>query len=306
MNSVYYKTLTMMAAILIGYFCRRRGVFLRSDAKVISKLLMNVILPCVVIKNMNGLTLDLDILAAAVIGVLVNAFFFLQSFVFSRASDPEDRIVKLFSFSSFNVGNYVIPLLDGLLSPHALAGLLVFNYLGTALFTYGFPPVAGSMLYSTEEAAGSVWRRLKDALSHNVALLTCVFMLALSLLRLSLPGPVAEICGTLGSANATLAMLSVGILLDLSFPKEELFYYLRIIVIRFGCAVVCALAVWFLAPVSAELRRTLALTVFAPISTVMPSLALHCGYTGGKVANVNSLYLPVSIVAMTVLMLLLY
>ncbi|MDY3282589.1 AEC family transporter [Dysosmobacter sp.] len=305
MRDVYYKTLIMIVIICLGQLCLRVGVFQKSDAKTISKIIMNITLPCVVVKNINGVTLDLDILTAVIIGIAANCFFFAQTFVFSRADDPEDRLVKVFSFSSFNIGNYVIPLLSDFISPHALAGVLAYNYPGTAMFTYGFPPVVASMAVGAKDA-GSPWVRLKNTLLHNVTLLTCVFMLTLSLMGLALPAPVVGICTSISNANSTLAMLSIGILLDLHFPKGEFLYYLRIVAVRFSCAVICATAIYFLAPVSDELRRALMLTVFAPIASSNPILALHCGYTGSRVAVVNSMYLLVSIVSMSVLTLLLY
>jgi hypothetical protein len=246
----------------------------------------------------------MDILAAALVGVAVNLLFFIQSMIFSRADDPEDRVVKIFSLSSFNIGSYAIPILSAFVSPQAMAGVLAFNYPGTALFTYGVAPTAASMVYGSGERRGA--RLLRENLLHNVPTVTCLVMLALSVFHIALPAGVAGIFSAISGANSTLAMLSIGILLELRLPKEDALHCFGIIAIRLCAAVVCAAALYFLVPISDELKRALILVVFAPIASCNPVLALHCGYQGSRVAVINSLFLLTSICCMSLLTLLLY
>lgn len=304
MSNVYYQTRILLLTICLGYFLRRSGVLDREDARTISKLMMYVTLPCVVVKNLNGVVLTLDILAAAVIGVLVNSFFFLMAMLSSRSGDRDDRVVKIFSFSSFNIGSYAIPVLSTFVSPAAMAGVLAFNYPGTALFTYGVGPTAASLLYGGQRGGGL--KLLRDNLLHNVPTVTCVIMLAMSMLHIALPEKIAGIFVSISGANSTLAMLSIGILLDLRLPRSEAGRDTGIVLLRVGAAALSALALYFLAPVSAELKLALILVVFAPIASCGPALALHCGYQGSRVAVVNSIYLLVSIVCMSGLTVLLY
>ena len=304
MSTIYYKTLIMVITIFLGWLLRRLNILQRNDAHVISKILMNITLPCVVVTNINGIELGWDILMAVIIGVLANFFFFAQTYLFSRADDPDDRVVKVFSFSSFNIGSYVIPLLTGAITPHAMAGVLAFNYGGTSFFTYGMPPVVASIAYGVK--GESIGRRLWNSLSRNTTLLTCIVMITLSLLKLRLPESIVGVFRSIGGANTTLAMLLIGLLLNLKLPQDERGICLKIVAVRFSCAVVCGLCIWFFAPVADDMRRALTLTVFAPIASVMPALALHCGYNGSRVAVVNSMYMVVSVISMTAMTLILY
>lgn len=304
MSNVYYQTCILLLTICLGYFLRQCGVLTREDARTISKLMMYVTLPCVVVKNLNGVVLTMDILAAAVIGVLVNGFFFLAALLSSRNGDRDDRVVKIFSLSSFNIGSYAIPVLSTFVSPAAMAGVLAFNYPGTALFTYGLGPTAANMVYGTQSGGGL--KLLRDNLLHNVPTVTCVIMLVMSMLRIALPEKAAGGFAAISGANSTLAMLSIGILLDLRLPKEEAEKDLLVVLLRVCAAVLSALALYFLAPVGEELKLALILVVFAPIASCGPALALHCGYQGSRVAVVNSIYLLVSILCMSGLTVLLY
>lgn len=304
MGNVYYQTLILVLTICLGQFLHRIGIFSREDARTISKIMMNVTLPCVVIKNLNGVSLNMDILAAALIGVAVNFLFFIQSLIFSKASDPEDRVVKIFSFSSFNIGSYAVPVLSAFISAQAMAGVLAFNYPGTALFTYGVAPTAAGMVYGSGEKHGL--RMLRENLLHNVPTVTCMVMLLLAIFHIALPPSLAGIFSSISAANSTLAMLSIGILLDLKLPRKEALQCAGIIGIRLTAAAFCAAILYFLVPVSDELKRALMLVVFAPIASCNPVLALHCGYQGSRVAVINSLFLLTSIFCMSILTFLLY
>ena len=305
MNDVYYQTCILLFTIFFGWLLRRLGIFEQGDARTISKIMMYVTLPCVVIKNLNGVSLTMDILAAALVGLGANSFFFLLALITSRGSDRDDKVVKIFSFTSFNIGSYAIPVLSAFVSPAAMAGVLAFNYPGTALFTYGVGPTAANMVYGSGSRSNSL-RLLRDNLLHNVPTVTCVLMLLLSLFHLALPDKIAGFFTSISGANSTLAMLSIGILLDLHLPREELGRDAHIILLRLLAAVLSACAIYFLLPASLELRLALVLVVFAPIASCNPVLALHCGYRGSRVAVINSMYLLISIACMSLLTLLLY
>lgn len=304
MNDVYYKTLILILTIALGCVLHHIGIFDKSDAQSISKIMMNITLPCVVVKNLNGITLSLDILAALIVGFAANLIFLSVTFLFAKKGDPDDRVVKLFCFSSFNIGNYAIPILSTFVDAPAMAGVLAFNYPGTAVVTYGTVPVIGKAFYG--ERGASPLEMLRKNVLRNVPTVTCLVMLLLCLFHIALPESVAGVFSSIASANTTLAMLSIGILLDFKLPRSELVSDLYVVLIRFCTAILCGAAILFLLPASQDLRRALTLCVFAPISSAMPVMALHCGYQGSRVAVINSIYLLVSICAMSLLILLLY
>lgn len=304
MSKVYDQTVILLLTICLGYLLRKMGILTREDAGTISKIMMYVTLPCVVVKNLNGVILNIDILTAVLVGIAVNAFFFLLSILTSKKSDPDDRVVKIFSFSSFNIGSYAIPVLSTFVSSSAMAGVLAFNYPGTALFTYGVAPTAANMVYKNEQRSSLLL--LRNNLLHNVPTVTCLIMLLMSCLHIALPAGAADIFIEISKANSTLAMLSIGILLDLRLPRSEFGKDMAIILIRLSAAVISALGIYCALHIPHELRSALVLVVFAPIASCNPVLALYSGYKGSRVAVINSMYLLVSIVCITVLSLALY
>lgn len=300
MPEAYLKIATMLVTIALGYFLHQVGILSKDDSRSILRILMYITLPCVVIKSLNGVTITKDLLTACLLGIIINTVFFALAFLVSKKSDPEDRVVKLFALTSFNIGTYVLPFLSGIASSYSTAGVLAFAYPGTAAYTYGITPAAAGMILSGQSTGQSPLKTLWNKLIHNVAFDFCVVMLILCLLGISLPDEVTAICSTIGGTSSTLAMISIGILMDFHLPRKELMSDVCIILIRLLAAVLCALVVLFVIPLDKEISHAIALTLFAPAASYNTVIAMHCGYKGGRIAMISSLQMIVSLVATTV------
>ena len=304
MNSVYSKVLGMLLTIGLGSFLRHLGILDKKDAAVISKIMLNVTLPAMIIGYLNGLTLSKDILTAVLCGLAVNLLFFLGGFLRARKNDPDDRAVKVFSSVGMNIGGVGIPVLATVASAEAMAAVMAFNYVGTPIFVLGIAPSVCAAAYSGggRIRPGTVLSKLFTSTCG----ITCFVMLGLSALHIVLPPFVMEFCTALNNANNLLAMLVIGILLELKYPKGALKDVAGLCAVRFGVAAVCAALIWFFLPVSDEIRRALTLVCFVPLPSPNPALALASGYRGGRVAAVMSLDLLVGLAAMSAMLVLLY
>ena len=295
----YSMAIIMLLILALCFFLREIGLFSRNDAKTISKIMVNLTLPATIITNLNGTRLTRDILGAVLLGFAVNGFFFLYYVLFADKKDKEDRYVKLFCMTSFNIGGLTYPLMSNLASPLAQSAVLTFNYPGTAVFTYGVPNVLGERIRSGEKRSGL--KQTLKVMAHSVSTIACFGMVLLCLFGLSLPTFVTDFTGTISKANICLAMLCTGIMLNVRISRKELSENIRIVLMRLSAAVISALVIYFLLPFSHEVRCALTVTVFSPIANVMPAQALSCGYEGSRVAIVTSIYLVVSLVIMGVL-----
>ncbi len=301
MSAAYVKIAAMLVTIALGYFLHQIHVFERQDSRVLLKILMNVTLPCLVVSNLNGMTVTKGLVMASLLGIVINTLYFGAAFLLSKRGDAEDHLVKIFALSTFNTGSYVIPFLTGIASSYSLAGVFAFTYPGTALFTYGISPAVAGLIYSGQKGERSPARILLDKLLHTVSCDVC-----LSLFRISLPSGLVSVCASIGSASSTLAMLSIGILMDLKLPEGEFIHDIGLVLARLCISLLCALTVYFLLPLAYDIRAAIALTVFAPAASYNSVMALHCGYKGSRVAVISSLEMILSIASTTVVTSLLF
>ncbi len=94
-------------------------------------------------------------------------------------------------------------------------------------------------------------------------------------------------------------MLMVGIALELILKKDFLILILKHIFIRFFMSIIIAICLYFFSPFSYEITKTLIILSFAPIA------GMACFFTAKMNGNleasacINSLYIFISIIAMS-------
>ena len=64
---VLSKALAFVLIILIGYICKRRGFFSPTDYQVVSKIVLNITLPCAVINSFEQYLMKFYLIAAVVL-----------------------------------------------------------------------------------------------------------------------------------------------------------------------------------------------------------------------------------------------
>lgn len=300
MEKVYVKTAELLTAIFLGYALKRSGHLSPQDTQTISKLVLWITLPCVIVKSLSGITLGQELAFAAAIGAAANGALLLMTWLCFGRRDSQGWMAALFSMTTFNISSFAVPVLAPFISAETMAGVLAFN-LPTSIFTYAIVPSCAALRSETSEHS---WRQAGKKLLHSTPTMTCLVMFALAALHISLPQAVVAIAGSFAGANTFLAMLAVGSLMSFSFSNEGL-QLLPPITARLGT--VCVLAVLIrLLPIRSDLCSALIMSVFAPAASTMPVLALQSGYRGGSVAVTNSVYLLISVAVLSVLSTVLY
>lgn len=288
-------------AILLGYLLKRRGLLSAHDTQTISKLVLWITLPCVIVKSLSGIVLGSELIFAAIIGIAANGALLLISYLFFAKRDTQGWLAALFSITTFNISSFAVPVLSPFISAETMAGVLAFN-LPTSIFTYALVPSCAAL---RAEADSHSWRQAAEKLLHSIPTMTCLVMFALSAMRISLPAVLVELATSFAGANTFLAMLAVGSLMELSFSMRDIRQLMPPLLARFGTVFALSLLICVL-PISEELRHALIMSCFAPAASTMPVLAYQSGYRGGSVAVTNSIYLLISVVVLSFLSAALY
>lgn len=292
MIQVYSKTATLLLMIGLGYWMKQAGRLGPEDTRMISDLVIHITLPCVIIKNLYGVTLSLELLAAALLGCGANLLLLVIAVLPLQKQDVQRRLAALFSVTTFNITNYAVPILSSFTGAEAMVGVFAFN-LPTSIFTYAIIPTCAGII-SSERQKGEM-KAAYEKLIHSTPTLTCICMFLLAALHISLPQPVIQIASSISDANTFLSMLAVGSLAELSNSWKEVRSGFLLIAVRLCAVSVMAALVYNLALVEEELRRALVMALFSPAASCCPMLAFSCGYEGNQIATVNSIYLLISV-----------
>lgn len=155
---------------------------------------------------------------------------------------------------------------------------------------------------SIKDGCGFSVKRIGMALVTSVPFMAYIIMLILNLSGFRLPGVVLSFADIIKNANTFMAILMIGVGFELKTDRKHLWQILKILLVRYGIAAILGLVFYFLLPFSLELRQTLVLLVFSPISLAVPAFTGEMKLDVGLSSTVNSLSILCSLAIMTTLM----
>ena len=299
MLDILIRAACFVAIIVLGYCLRRWGFFPKEAGAVLSKVVIGVTLPASVICGYAGKVLDPSLLIVALLGFGANVLYMVLA-ALPRHHTRQTTAFDMVNISGYNIGTFTLPFVQSFLGPTALMTTTLFDT-GAAVISLGGSYSAASMV---QDGSRFSLRKVGRTLSHSVPFMTYLIMLVLALLHWQLPDPVLEFAGIIANANAFLAMLMIGTSVRLELKKEHLKRLGGLLAVRYGVAVVLAVAFWFCLPFADEVRKTLTILVFSPTASASPAWTRDLHGDVGLASTLGSVSILISIPVILLLLVL--
>ena len=255
--------------IAVSYLLKRAGILSKEDGVAIARVVLNLTLPCAVLVSFRSFVFDWSYMLIPLISFMSNILMLSVGFMISRGKSREERIFYMLELSAYNIGNFTLAFVTGLLST---AGVVA-----SCLFDMGNSPMSVAInAVITQIAVGDMMshrRAFRSLLSvfTRPAFDAYIIMLIFSALPVSLPDRVFEFAGLISPANGPLAMIMIGLMLEFRLDKSKLKEVVVVNVLRLLLAVAIAFLFFRFAPFPYEARKAVAITAFAPISSASPA-----------------------------------
>lgn len=299
-NNALIKAITFVLIMFTGYALKKLNYYQDRDFQTVTKLIMHITLPAVIIHGFSRFERDYSLLLIVLLSLLFN---FGQSVIGYLAAPQGDKSKQAFNFinySGYNIGNFSLPFLQSMLDPMGVVLVCLFDA-GNALVTCGGSYAVAAHIMG-ERSDGSILRGMAKRLFSSIPFDTYVIMFVIGYLGLRLPEPVYEIAGTFGSANAFLAMFMLGGALEISLDRSQVKEIGGFLVFRYACNAAFAFVLYQFMPFSLTIRQILAVLAFSPFATLGVVFTERLGLDKAKSALLNSLSIPVSLVSITLLL----
>ena len=295
--------------IALGYALVSIGVLPRASGRVLSALMVCVTLPASIIVGLNGHAVAVEDLRFLVLGVLCNVVALGASWAFARRWEGDRGALAMVSVSGCNVGGFALPLASGLLPGRALVQMAVFD-IGNSIMCLGLNKGFASMVLGGR--GGAKVRDLLGSLVGSAPVMTYLLMLGLCLVGRQVPSPLAEIVGVAGEANPLVAMMVIGTsMVGERRGGSKVGEVARLVLLRMAVSVVQVVGVLVVPFVSARIlggfapsfspddRLVASVLLLAPVAAMGTVFARQLGLDEEVAAKVNSVYTPISLVAMS-------
>ncbi len=298
MLDILARAACYIAIIVLGYILRRKGFFGEETFGVLSKIVIKITLPAALIASSAGKPIDASMLTISLLGFGGGVLYMIFGWLANRKADTEQKAFAVLNTPGYNIGTFALPFTSSFLGPMGVITTSLFDVGNSFICLGGSFGVARAI---KEGGKVNIGRILKAPLS-SIPFLTHIIMVTLNLNGWNLPGPVVELAGIIGNANAFLAMLMIGVGYKLSGEKSQLGSIVKILSVRYSIAAVLALIFYFVLPFGLEIRQALVILAFSPIGSAVPVFTAELKSDVGLSSAINSIAIVISIVIIVTLL----
>ena len=254
--------------IVIAYALKKIGVLSKDDGVALARVILNLTLPCAILVSFRSFVFEWNYMMIPALSLAANILMIFVGFIMTRGSSRDARIFYMMELPAYNIGNFTLPFVSGILGASGVVA--------SCLFDMGNSPMCLALNFAiTQAVVGQASsRRLSRSLLTvftKPAFDTYILMMILSGLSISLPDKVFEFAGLISPANGPLAMIMIGLMLEFSPDRSKLKEVAAVNIIRLLLAAAIAFLFFRYAPFSYEVRKAVAITAFAPISSASPA-----------------------------------
>ena len=291
-----------VAIIVMGYILRKKNFFGEEAFGVLSKITIKITLPAAIVSSFAGKEIDFSLLSLAAIGLGGGVLYMVAAYLINRKRGKEQQAFAILNTAGYNIGNFTFPFVQSFLGP---VGVIT-----TSLFDTGNAAVAlgGSFGVAQTVKNGekfSIVRVLK-AVVKSVAFDCYVVMILMQVFRIAIPSPIVSLAEIIGGANAFIAMLMIGVGFKISGDMSQKSAIIRILTVRYTLAALVAAGCYFLLPFPLEVRQTLVILPFSPISSAAAAFTKELEEDAGLASAVNSISIVISIFCIIGLLLIMF
>ena len=290
---------SFIAIIVLGYVLKKVGVFKEEDFGVLSKICIRITLPAAIITSFAGKEIDPSLLLLLFLGIGCGVVYICLGFLLNRNNSREQKAFDILNLPGCNIGCFTMPFAQSFLGPMGVIATSLFDS-GNAFICLGG---AFGVASSVKDGKGFNFKRIVKALGRSVPFMTYLIMVAMNLMKLSVPGMVLECATIVGGANSFMAMFMIGVGFKLTLAdRDQLAKILRILGVRYGLGAVFALIFYFVLPFDIQVRQALVILAFSPIGSAVPPFTAELGGDVGLSSAINSMAIVISICIYVVLL----
>ena len=299
MIDVLIKALSFFLIIVVGYLLKTYGVLQRNDSLALSKIMMNLTLPAAVITGFASFQVDHSLLILVAIGFICNILLLFTGWLLTRKRDNDAKVFYMINSPGYNIGCFTLPYVQSFLGPVGIVATCLFDA-GNSIICTGGSYIAASRAIGASTGLKSSIIRLFSSIPFDVY----VLLLVAALLGYHLPSQVTLLISVVGNANPFIAMLIIGMMLEIKIDRTQLKNVFRVLLLRYGAGAAFAALFYFGTPLPLEVRQVLAVAVFAPVSSLAPVFTARCSNSrlGSVSSFTGSLSVFISIIVITTLL----
>ena len=295
-----FKPMSYVLVIMLGYLLKRAGFFSKDDHRLMSKIMVNITLPCTIIQAFDGFERDAKMFIIVGIGFICAFVPILLMYLTTGKVEKRLRAYRMLNIGGYNIGCFSLPLVQAFFGNTGVVAACMFDTGNAIMMTGGAYAMTSTLLRTggeERESVGDVLLKFVKSLPFDAYMM----MILLAALGVKIPSVVFTLTRPAGQANAFVAMLMIGMMFEPAGDRALLRETARELVWRYLFAAASAALVFFCTPYELVVRQTLSIVCFAPLSSLAPIYTDRCHSDTALASFTNSVSIAVSLIVMLAL-----
>ena len=295
-----FKPMSYVLVIMLGYLLKRAGFFGKDDHRLMSKIMVNITLPCTIIQAFDGFERDAKMFIIVGIGFICAFMPILLMYLTTGRVEKRLRAYRMLNIGGYNIGCFSLPLVQAFFGNTGVVAACMFDTGNAIMMTGGAYAMTSTLLRTggeERESIGDVLLKFVKSLPFDAYMM----MILLAALGVKIPSVVFTLTRPAGQANAFVAMLMNGMMFEPAGDRALLRETARELVWRYLFAAASAALVFFCTPFELVVRQTLCIVCFAPLSSLAPIYTDRCHSDTALASFTNSVSIAVSLIVMLAL-----
>ena len=295
-----FKPMSYVLVIMLGYLLKRVGFFGKDDHRLMSKIMVNITLPCTIIQAFDGFERDTKMFIIVGIGFICAFVPILLMYLTTGRVEKRLRAYRMLNIGGYNIGCFSLPLVQAFFGNTGVVAACMFDTGNAIMMTGGAYAMTSTLLRTggeERESIGDVLLKFVKSLPFDAYMM----MILLAALGVKIPSVVFTLTRPAGQANAFVAMLMIGMMFEPAGDRALLRETARELVWRYLFAAASAALVFFCTPFELVVRQTLCIVCFAPLSSLAPIYTDRCHSDTALASFTNSVSIAVSLIVMLAL-----
>lgn len=295
-----FKPMSYVLVIMLGYLLKRAGFFGKDDHRLMSKIMVNITLPCTIIQAFDGFERDVKMFIIVGIGFICAFMPILLMYLTTGRVEKRLRAYRMLNIGGYNIGCFSLPLVQAFFGNTGVVAACMFDTGNAIMMTGGAYAMTSTLLRTggeERESVGDVLLKFIKSLPFDAYMM----MILLAALGVKIPSVVFTLTRPAGQANAFVAMLMIGMMFEPAGDRALLRETARELAWRYLFAAASAALVFFCTPFELVVRQTLCIVCFAPLSSLAPIYTDRCHSDTALASFTNSVSIAVSLIVMLAL-----
>lgn len=291
--------------ILLGAFLlKQAGFFHEGDHRLVSKIVLNLTMPAAIVHAFIGFSDSLWLfLSVVLVGLFFTLLPYFAVFFITRNTPRAPRVFYLLNITGYNIGCFGMPFIQIFWGAQGAAVACMLDIGNSVMVTGGTYALTSTLLPAQGERvrAIDILKKFVTSIPFDVYTLVLILLAA----GIQIPEVVGTLTAPLAEANSFLAMLMLGLMIQLPKTKAYRTAVMRLVAVRLCFSIVFSLLVFFLTPFPLYVRQVLAVLVFAPSSVIATVFTETCGGDPALAGFSNSVTVVLGLAIMSCLSVLL-